>query len=409
MLIREFSTAILTVSPANGTIGRASMSTLNELMDGHRMSLGSLAGTGPVPSVRDVTDEIDAFLNDIQDRLVRGTFDVAATLPKSSYMRKPVGTTVRSIPTGDFAILVDDLRSFFRTCDVTYRFLLIGKLLEMRRLPSPASDEQEGGEEIVREVRRRFIILGNRGLAPVAREWFLTELEPMLRSAASRASEAVKVLCLGDCLTRDEARFLSGACWEDQTDFIPTFLDSLDPLHFRKSVQAQPGDGFDLVLYRPFSDRFAADLPSYRDRIDAELEEAGANLELIERHFDCPILIQNADGVRPRAGRLNNFFKSIIHWKARRLARHEANRFLGNYRRIHSPFSRISILGEDSRPGRRLAWKLGLRRSTPELQRRSVFGRNTAAQCFEHISARTEAMTRKPTLIVKESLLCEGR
>jgi hypothetical protein len=92
-------------------------------------------------------------------------------------------------------------------------------------------------------------------------------------------------------------------------------------------VQAFPSDEFALVFYSPLtytfnaafsqtltSSRLLGGTESVRRMIAPGLGEVRANLELIGRHFECPVLVHNTANIRRHNSTLSDRLKIAVSW-----------------------------------------------------------------------------------------------
>jgi len=398
------------------------MSPLNELAGCDLADPQHAADPGTDVPDRVVTDSIGAFLETNKDRLARCVLDSVAGWEKFGSDRESTGLDKDKYARRQFGALIDYLALYFRSGDATYRHLFVGELLKIVHSPALGREEQQQKrEEIICAVRRRSFAVADQGLSSVALESFRTELEPMYEAAASRARKIVNILCLGDCLVIDIVTFLAGPCREDGIDLNPTFLGSHNPFEFRKSIQDQPSDGFALVFYSPFtytfntdfsrtlkSRRILAGTESVRRMIAPGLDEVRANLEVIARHFECPVLVHNATNVRRHNAKLVDRVKIAMSWQARRIARREANWVLDQCVRNLAPSARVSVIDENSLLGRYSEWELGRRFYDSTVQHPTVLSRHLAALYHDYLTVHADLMTKKLVVCDLDNTLWEG-
>lgn len=172
-------------------------------------------------------------------------------------------------------------------------------------------------------------------LAPEARTQLAAQLKRVAAQLSTRADSALRVLFIGDCLIWDVATHLQIGARAEGYDVEPVLLAKRLGADLRNALMKMRGDAHDLIFYSPFSfgfsDAYAACIAARhvmkpsgdtRRALLEEAEDVCRSLELLARHFECPVYVHTVSGIPQVApGWRGRFAELVTRPRRRRAAR----------------------------------------------------------------------------------------
>lgn len=167
------------------------------------------------------------------------------------------------------------------------------------------------------------------------------QLDQVATQLSTRAKNSLRVLFIGDCLMWDIATHLQIIAQTEGFDVEPTLLAKRLGVDLRNALRNMRGDAYDLIFYSPFSFGFSDAYAAYiaprnafnaARTIRAALTDAAVevrkSLDVLARHFECPIYVHNVSGILQVEPGWRGRLANIITRPRRRLAARTLNREL---------------------------------------------------------------------------------
>jgi len=392
-------------------------------MDHEPRPAASVTSHGPPgPAARASVGAIIAFLKADRKPLAREVADCFAEWGWWLEHRRASSLDDDEYATELYAALPDFLALYYKTGEESYRDLFVGELLRATQSPaySPA-EQQEKREEFADRMSRQFLGRAGLVLGGEALNRLRDDLDAAFGVLRRRGQRTIRILCVGDCMMFHVMSFLFGPCREEGLALSPKYLTSRNPVELRRTIQAEPADGYDLVFYSPFSYTFAeglkqtvtslmpmATVESIRRLIGPDLDVVRSTLDLISRRFDCPILVQNTANARMHDGSAVARLKGLATGRARGIARREVNWALEQHVKSLRGTARVDIVDEASLIERHSDFDLGRLYYHSDNQHLTAVSRRVASLYRDYMAVYGDFLTRKLVVCDLDNTLWEG-
>ena len=323
----------------------------------------------------------------------------------------------------EFYVFIDYLDRYFATGDDTYKVLYIAEKLKQLEF-GKLTPEQDCANRL-RVTEEDIKVLCGHLRGELSGEE-IVQLELLLREVQKvvvpHGQKELRVLLVGDCLYLDVRGFLAPLIWEDDVTIRPTFIGTKNPIEQRNELRRRANERFDLIFYSPFTYEFSleftalhnwrkslASRDTIKQAISTAIDEFDRNIDLLHALYDVPTYVHNTANIRRHDSTTQEFAKTVLSYRTRRIARCEVNRHIAEViamRRAADAnlilFDEVELLEHHSEfvLGRKLY-------SSPE-QHPAELGRLVAQRYREIIAAHTDLYGRKVVVTDLDNTLWKG-
>ena len=210
-------------------------------------------------------------------------------------------------------------------------------------------------------AKGRWLTILTPKLSGQAVEALASQLDRVISLLGGSARRKLKILFIGDCIQYEIVTALLGACVLEQIDFTPVMLHERVQAALRNRVRTLDPGEFDLIFFSPFSHAF---VPEYDQllrpkaslcrttdllaAVDILLEDVLRSVQVIAKHFRCPIYIHNTAGTIQTFGVTRGLLKNIASWRNRRLSAKVINSRISRYCADPAFEGRVRLIDENS-------------------------------------------------------------